>query len=499
MGFWLVTILSFLGYLATLAPGLTWAHDGVDGGGLAAAVHLLGIPHPPGYPTYVLLARAFTRPPFGSLAWRMNLFSAVSASLAVGLTYLAIRRLLRSNAATPAESTVLAGVAALSLAFSPTLWSQAVITEVYALHAAFAAFVLLCLVQWEAQHRSAGPWPELAAIAFGVGLGSHLTLLFIGPAAILVLARNSGLARSRWVRLGLLALLGMGVYAYLPWRARAWPPINWGNPQSLSGLWWQVSGGPYRQYAFGLPLSFVPARLAAWASLLGQQFGPVGLTATLLGAWAAWQSNRRFAIALAIYYVLTVTYALGYNTTDSYVYLIPSYLVCTLWLAMGLLWSRRNLWTEIWGQRRWAVAASAMLLAIMPGLSWNLNHQALSLRTDHAAQDYAATTFRALKPDAIVFADEDRHVFALWYYRYAEELDSGVTVLAEGLLSFPWYGETLRRNGEVVNLPATPNLADVVAANLARRPVYVTTPHPELAGRFRLRRLHDGLYRVEAR
>ncbi len=497
MGFWLVTLVPLLGYLTTLAPGLTWAHDGVDGGDLAAAVHLLGIPHPPGYPTYVLLARAFTRLPFGSLAFRMNLFSALSASLAVGLIYLAARRLLRSNAATPAESTLLAGVAALSLAFSPTLWSQAVITEVYALHAAFAALVLLCLAQWEAERRVVGPWPELAVIAFGVGLGSHLTLLFVAPAALLVLARNGGLARSRWVQLGLLALLGMGVYAYLPWRARAWPPINWGNPQTLRGLWWHLSGGPYRHYVFGLPLSFVPARLAAWASLLGQQFGPFGLAATLIGAWAAWQTNRRLAIALLIYYGLTVTYAVGYNTTDSYVYLIPSYLVCALWLAMGLLWGRRNLWPDIWGQRRWAVAASATLLAILPGLSWNLNHRALNLRADHAAQDYAVMTFLAVGPDAIVFADEDLHVFALWYYRYVEEPESGVTVLAEGLLNFPWYGETLRRNGEVVSLPATPNLADVVAANLANRPVYVTTPHPELAGRFRLRQLHDGLYRVE--
>jgi hypothetical protein len=43
-------------YLATIAPTLSWGRDrmGVDGGDLLAAVETLGIPHPSGYPTYVI-------------------------------------------------------------------------------------------------------------------------------------------------------------------------------------------------------------------------------------------------------------------------------------------------------------------------------------------------------------------------------------------------------------------------------------------------------------
>ena len=67
-------------YLATLAPGLTWAHDSGDGGELAAAARTLGIAHPPGYPTYLLLAHVFTRLPVGEIATRTNLFSALCAA-----------------------------------------------------------------------------------------------------------------------------------------------------------------------------------------------------------------------------------------------------------------------------------------------------------------------------------------------------------------------------------------------------------------------------------
>ena len=42
-------------YAASLAPGLTWAHQGADGGELLAAAAANGVPHPPGYPLYIML------------------------------------------------------------------------------------------------------------------------------------------------------------------------------------------------------------------------------------------------------------------------------------------------------------------------------------------------------------------------------------------------------------------------------------------------------------
>ena len=50
-------IISFAAYYATLAPTITWAHDGADGGDLITAAYTLGVAHPPGYPTYVLLGK----------------------------------------------------------------------------------------------------------------------------------------------------------------------------------------------------------------------------------------------------------------------------------------------------------------------------------------------------------------------------------------------------------------------------------------------------------
>ena len=82
-------------YLSTLAPTLTWGYQniGVDGGELLAAANTLGIPHPPGYPTYTLLLKFFaTVVPVGDFAYRGNLLPAILASGSIGLLYLVTLR-----------------------------------------------------------------------------------------------------------------------------------------------------------------------------------------------------------------------------------------------------------------------------------------------------------------------------------------------------------------------------------------------------------------------
>src|SRR5437879_3085739 len=70
-----------IAYARTLAPGVTWANDGADSGDLVTAAATLGIAHPTGYPTYLLLARLFQIIPLGDLAARTTLLSAAAGVL----------------------------------------------------------------------------------------------------------------------------------------------------------------------------------------------------------------------------------------------------------------------------------------------------------------------------------------------------------------------------------------------------------------------------------
>src|SRR5512147_2088486 len=117
---------SFALYLSTLAPTVTFW----DSGELIAASCGLGISHQPGYPLFALAGKLFSLIPLGSAAYRLNLLSATFSALGVFIVYLV---LLEINPSPAASSAALCALAAAVLAVVRTYWSQAVVTEVYAL------------------------------------------------------------------------------------------------------------------------------------------------------------------------------------------------------------------------------------------------------------------------------------------------------------------------------------------------------------------------------
>lgn len=144
--------LAFGIYVSTLPTSITWLNSGTDSGELATAVDTLGVAHPPGYPTYILLGRLFAFLPFGEVAYRTNLMSAFFGAAAVVLLYFVVLEFIHLTKAKGEEARswtalVSAALAASALAFSPLFWSQATITEVYALNAFFVAAITFLLVR----------------------------------------------------------------------------------------------------------------------------------------------------------------------------------------------------------------------------------------------------------------------------------------------------------------------------------------------------------------
>ena len=135
-------VVPLLVYLLTLAPTVTWAHDGADGGDVITAAYTLGVPHPPGYPTYCLLGWLFAHLPLRDVAWRLNLMSAVGAALAALGLCAAVLEWRREGQGVGNDGVVAGLGAAWGLAFVPVFWSQALIAEVYAVNAACVALVL---------------------------------------------------------------------------------------------------------------------------------------------------------------------------------------------------------------------------------------------------------------------------------------------------------------------------------------------------------------------
>ena len=131
-------------YTSTLAPTVL---DG-DAALFQYTPQVLGVTYPTGYPVYLLLSKAWLSLfPFGEVAWRMNLFSALCASLTLPIFYGVSRRIWYSR---PAALT-----SVLIYATLPTYWLWATETKIYTLNILLYSMVLWLAVAGEQGDRGA--------------------------------------------------------------------------------------------------------------------------------------------------------------------------------------------------------------------------------------------------------------------------------------------------------------------------------------------------------
>ena len=465
-----IFVASFGLYLSTLAPTLTWGWNdlGVDGGELLAAANTLGIPHPPGYPTYTLLLKSFaTLVPVGDFAYRGNLLSALLASATVFTLYWATLRLCRFLKPEAPSWLAISGAAFGSavLGAAPMFWSQAVITEVYTLNALFAAALLLIATRLALPayldgtdgRTSPAAGIGLFGLLLGLGLGNHLTLLAVAVPLLFWLWMATGWRAvvSPWLAVGFVA--GVSVYAYLPLRAIHGPPINWGDTGTPGGLVWMLTGTPYREYVFGVDPGNFLDRLGLWVELVFSQFNPLGMFMGLMGA-ASLRSRTPWFLAGASGTIVVISvYAVTYNTVDFEVLMIPAFLLFSVWAGVGFFWIVTS-WAEaaesargsrIWRVLRVRSAHQAMALTLLafllvPGTSVALNYGSQDLRNDRRAYEHASGILDAAPDGSVVLSHSEKSVFSLWYMCYVDRPERDVAIIAAPLLQFDWYLRDIR-------------------------------------------------------
>lgn len=262
----------FLLYVVTLSPSTAmW-----DASEYIATAYVLGIPHPPGNPLFVVLGRAWILllEPLGlPVSVRVNLLAAFTSAVAAGFYFLVAHRLLwgylgagggkeTSGGRTgglqeaggsaggkervrgqPLAGWVLSvgsGVAVLLSATAFTVWHQSTVNEkVYTVSVAIQAAVVWLVLRWRDRKHEAGALRLLLAAVYLIALGStnHLmSVLPFPPAVLFVLLVGPEvlLRKALWVRGVALAVVGLSMNFFLPVRAAQRPVINEGDPTCAS-------------------------------------------------------------------------------------------------------------------------------------------------------------------------------------------------------------------------------------------------------------------------
>ncbi|PIQ97132.1 MAG: hypothetical protein COV67_05865 [Nitrospinae bacterium CG11_big_fil_rev_8_21_14_0_20_56_8] len=349
-GVFFLILLPWGVYLATLSP--TIGHR--DAPEFVNTAFALGIAHPAGFPTYSLLAKALTFIPLGSIVFRINLFSATAACLALFVLYLCGVRSIQlgyPQMVSAGRARLAALLPPLFLAFCVPFWAQSVVTEVYTLHALFTAGVIYLLLSWRAEGDIR--YLYSAALVYGLSAGNHATVAFFLP-AILVLffcwVREQFLKR-----LGtcvILFLVGLSVYAYLPVRSWAEPSMDWGNPETLREFLYQVTDRKdadshfqyvRREIAAGeegkAPSVLVTAGSAlVTAGRVAYNYGvelfdrvsPAVAAGFLLGALVCWRKSRALFVFLMLIVGFNVAFFIGWNRES----FIPAYMGSCLFTTL---------------------------------------------------------------------------------------------------------------------------------------------------------------------
>jgi tetratricopeptide (TPR) repeat protein len=306
----IAALISFAVYAWTAAPNVTL----LDSGEFIVASANFGVPHPTGYPLWTILSWLFHLLPLGNAAWEINIFSGVCGALAVGLCAALLCNIQRwcfEQTLTGLLAWLPACVSlafSLMLAFSESMWSQAVIAEVYTLHALMVVIFFILCYMWVRQ-----PWRDglmlgaffILALAFSnhhliITLGAMpyllilllrrrmffdwlfaglltVLLVFLGF-AILSANRDTGEApvdpsllrtglrftycmalafglyvwlkrgRIRWRLIAFLpfaVLFGLLPYAYMPFASSTNPPMNWGYAREAEGFFFSINRSQY--------------------------------------------------------------------------------------------------------------------------------------------------------------------------------------------------------------------------------------------------------------
>jgi hypothetical protein len=490
----------FLLYLITLSPSTAFW----DTSEYIATAHILGIPHPPGNPLFVNLARMFDigLAPLGlSVATRINVFAAATGALSIGFFFLIAHRIVRALTTERWIALAGAGAAALLSGTAFTVWNQSNVNEkVYTVSVLVIAAVTWLGVLWYDRRDQPGSLRYVLAALYLLVLGSTNHLMSVLPApALAVLALVAGpsflVRKEFWIRAVPLVLIGLSFNMVLPVRAAQDPVINEGEPtcegvgEALVSVWTNGKAGcpalsaNLQRTQYGKPP--VTQRMAPFSSQIVNYYqyfdwqwsrgvtssGQPGGTRTpftlvfialgLAGLYALFRADRGLFMYLGTLTVL-LTFGLVFYLNFKYGYslapevtnpdlhevrerdyfFVASFAVWGLLAGVGLTWAWSRVAQSL-GSARAALATSPVLLVALIPLV--LNWSWASRANDWAARDWAYDVLMSVEPYGVIFTNGDNDTFPLWYAQEVEGVRKDVTVIVGQYLRTTWYPKQLQR------------------------------------------------------
>jgi hypothetical protein len=408
--------------VGALALALYWAgapREVLEGdpGEFQFAAYLGGIAHPTGYPLYLIVGWLWSHLPlWDGPATAMNFLSGVFAAAAVAMLcwlVLLVQPPLPRWAAWPVAVAV-----AAAFAVSPTFWSQAVVAEVYSLHALLLACLFLVVVAFADRPQF---WWAIGLVS-GLSLAHHRSSIFYIGACALALWRQwrPEVGKRAIVRAALAGALPLLLYAYLPIRAPHTPYLRLALSPHEELVLVGERLADYARLALGqwfsneLQLAGAQGRARQALSLAVAELPPVVWALGLAGIPFLWRRQRPLAVTMLGGLVANVAFNLVYAIGDISVYYIPLYLACCLLagVVVGEL--------ACVPRRPWLAAALALALAWSTLASFGTSLKRVEAAIPRVPEGRWHLLLERAPQGAVLISNDRNEIMPMWYYQYVE-------------------------------------------------------------------------------
>ncbi|MCP4599434.1 MAG: DUF2723 domain-containing protein [Proteobacteria bacterium] len=425
----------------------------LDSPEFTAAVQTLGIPHPPGHPLYIMLAKPFTLLPLGGIAFRVALASTLFGALASLLFYYLAYRLV--EAAAPELSVWLRAITACSAAqivsVAPGWWFQCVRAEVYSLQILLVLGSLYPLVVFGLRPDKAND-RLLYAAAFlaGLGLTNHHYITVVAlPAAIPLLVaqaryRGGFGALKLTGRLTAIGITGLVPYVFLPIRSASGAAVSLGGVHSLGDFFWVISAKVYQKSMAKQHIEKLSDRsLDAIYTMMGE-LGPVIIVVSLAGLYLLLRRRPTRMAGLILFLLTAITVLLrsimGFDpfNPDYYGYMLPALIGFIAGFAVFVAVVINFLGSSLKRGRFIAPILAVALLAV-PVSRARENRSRVDLSNFRTTRLVLDLALERADSGTLVLTSYYKLFFILWSARFIDGSRPDVTVVNPQLFGYPGY------------------------------------------------------------
>lgn len=401
-----------------------------------------GLPHPTGFPLFLILDGLVSLIPIGTLTFRVMTISATFTALAIYFIYRIVRQI--------GASSPLALGLALIAATGHAIWAQAVIPEVYGLNMFFIMASVWALFRWDKTDDDRWMWATVWL--FILGLSDHPTIILTFPALLaFTLIRKPGvyLRSWTWIHAATALVIVLGLYSYIYIRSR----YNLAHEDF-------VIGGDFRRFLsfiearayfdrssdISFAINHTPSGLIAyiktnWNLLMrlgAESYTIPGWIAVLIAVPVAFLRNWKRAIIIVLVPAGLAVSNFIYMTTEPESYFAPVYLFAPLVLgslAMFII-EKASSWSvkvrkpsEYRLPIRASVIAAASIL-LLAGTAGNILRNSTELDRTIPDPCYAVALriSRAIQAPAVVFTPDYKDTMLISYCHWGDGIGDGEPV-----------------------------------------------------------------------